>query len=350
MSVLDLTTLLAPIPGDSPCGKDLSYDPAYTTLLKDAEGTPERQTGDSVIAAEDPHWPTIRSTALELFSQSKDLRLSLLLALSGMETDGLPGLAAGLRLTAELLDKLWSDAFPRLDPEDNNDPTERANIVSALAVPPATFGDTFRFHERASRVPLCSSPQLGRFSLSDMRVAMGDEQPVPEKAATELSVIEAALTDTPLESLQATRGAAQECHDACKAIENAFLTHAGPGVGPSLGAFRALFADMMKRLDAHISGRTGTVDAGSAASHDDQPGGGVRGVSGQIRNAEDVRRALDLICQYYDRHEPSSPIPILLRRAQRLVSKSFLDIIRDMSPEALDKLSTISGENLNPPG
>lgn len=351
MSVLDLTTLLNPIAGDSPCGKDLSYDPAYTTVLKDAEGTPERQTGESIIPAEDPHWPSVRSTSLELFGQSKDLRLALLLALSCMQTDGLQGLAGGLRLTADLLGNHWANAFPRLDPEDNNDPTERANIVSALAVPPSTFGDTYRFQERVSRVPLCASPQLGRFSLADMRLSAGDQTPASGQIVHEPSVIEAALTDTPLDALQATRAAAQECLDASKAIENAFLTHAGPGAGPSLGTFRALFVDITKRLDSHLSSRMGSGAAEGAATDQDASGGsGAKGVSGQIRNAEDVRRALDLICQYYERHEPSSPIPILLRRAQRLVSRSFLDIIRDMSPEALDKLSTISGENLNPPG
>ncbi len=346
MSVLDVGKLLEPIPGDSPCGEDLAYDAAYVTLLKDAEGTPERQTGDSIIPAEDPHWPSIKSTSLELFARSKDLRLAMLVALSCTQTDGLAGLASGLRLTAELLDKMWQTAFPRLDPDDNNDPTERANIVSALAVSPSTFGDTFRFQERAMRVPLCASPQLGRFSLLDMRLSTGDEQPAPEKSAPEPSVIEAALTDTPVEALQATRAAAQECHDAAKAIEAAFLTHAGSGIGPSLGPFRALFADMTKRLDSHLSARLGTPGPVEAESGGGGADGAARGVSGQIRNAEDVRRALDLICQYYERHEPSSPIPILLRRAQRLVSRSFLDIIRDMSPEALDKLSTISGENL----
>lgn len=347
MSVLDVSKLLEPIAGESPCGEDLSYDAAYVTLLKEAEGTPERQTGDSIIPAEDPHWPSIKSTSLDLFGRSKDLRLAMLIALSSTQIDGLEGLAAGLRLTAELLDKNWETAFPKLDPDDNNDPTERSNIVSALAVAPATFGDTFKFQERAMRVPLCASPQLGRFSLLDMRQSTGDEQPAPEKAAPEPSVIEAALTDTPIEAIQATRAAAQECHDAAKAIEAAFQAHAGAGVGPSLGSFRALFVDMLKRLDSHLSSRLGTPGSADAAGAEGAGSdGGARGVSGQIRSAEDVRRALDLICQYYDRHEPSSPIPILLRRAQRLVSRSFLDIIRDMSPEALDKLSTISGENL----
>lgn len=341
---------MEPISAESPCGEDLSYDAAYVTLLKDAEGTPERQTGESIIPAKDPHWPTIRDTTLELLARSKDLRLAMLLALSSMQLEGIDGLCRGLRLTADILDTFWTDAYPRLDPDDNNDPAERANIVSALAVTPATFGDTLKFQDRLLQVPLCQSPQLGRFSLGDMRIATGDASPPPDKAAPEPSVIEAALTDTPVETLQANRAAAQGCLDACKAIENAFQTHAGPGAGPSLGGFRALFVDMLKRLDTHLAARLGTTS--SSESDQSAPSGeqNAKGVSGQIRNAEDVRRALDLICQYYDRHEPSSPIPILLRRAQRLVSKNFLDIIRDMSPEALDKLSTISGENLTSEG
>jgi type VI secretion system protein ImpA len=61
-----------------------------------------------------------------------------------------------------------------------------------------------------------------------------------------------------------------------------------------------------------------------------------------------VVAAIERICQYYERNEPSSPIPLLLKRAKRLVSKSFIDIVRDLSPDALAKLEVISGEKADP--
>jgi type VI secretion system protein ImpA len=47
--------------------------------------------------------------------------------------------------------------------------------------------------------------------------------------------------------------------------------------------------------------------------------------------------------QYYRRFEPSSPVPFLLARAQRLVYMDFVQILNDMTPEALDKLKVIIG-------
>jgi type VI secretion system protein ImpA len=54
-------------------------------------------------------------------------------------------------------------------------------------------------------------------------------------------------------------------------------------------------------------------------------------------------RLLDLACQYYRRHEPSSPLPLLVERAQRLAEKNFLDILRDLAPDGVMQAQTIIG-------
>jgi type VI secretion system protein ImpA len=56
-----------------------------------------------------------------------------------------------------------------------------------------------------------------------------------------------------------------------------------------------------------------------------------------------VLRILDALCDYYARNEPSSPVPMLLTRAKRLVDKSFIDIIRDLAPAGLAEAEVIGG-------
>jgi type VI secretion system protein ImpA len=56
-----------------------------------------------------------------------------------------------------------------------------------------------------------------------------------------------------------------------------------------------------------------------------------------------VVRTLDRICGYYARNEPSSPIPLLLRRARRLVTMDFVDIVRDLAPDALAQVEALRG-------
>jgi type VI secretion system protein ImpA len=64
---------------------------------------------------------------------------------------------------------------------------------------------------------------------------------------------------------------------------------------------------------------------------------------GDIRGGDDVIRRIDEICDYYDRHEPSSPLPILLRRARRLVGKRFTDVLKNIAPGSLSELQMLSG-------
>jgi type VI secretion system protein ImpA len=76
-------------------------------------------------------------------------------------------------------------------------------------------------------------------------------------------------------------------------------------------------------------------------------GAGVAASNGRIQSADDVRRRLDELCDYYARTEPSSPIPLLLRRAQRLVGKTFVDLMQDLAPGGISELRVISGSDEN---
>ena len=57
----------------------------------------------------------------------------------------------------------------------------------------------------------------------------------------------------------------------------------------------------------------------------------------------DVVRMLDKINQYYQQYEPSSPVPLLLERAKRLVPKNFFEIMEDLAPDGLTQLLVVSG-------
>jgi type VI secretion system protein ImpA len=52
---------------------------------------------------------------------------------------------------------------------------------------------------------------------------------------------------------------------------------------------------------------------------------------------------LDKICAYYSRYEPSSPVPLLLQRAKRLVSKDFMEILQDLTPDSVSQAQKICG-------
>ena len=76
----------------------------------------------------------------------------------------------------------------------------------------------------------------------------------------------------------------------------------------------------------------------------DAGGGGGQSFGGRVNNTDDVIRALDQILAYYARSEPSSPLPLLIERAKRLVRADFMTIMRDMAPAGVENVSVISGD------
>ena len=64
---------------------------------------------------------------------------------------------------------------------------------------------------------------------------------------------------------------------------------------------------------------------------------------GAIRSRQDAIRALDAVAQFFRQNEPSSPIPLFLERAKRLVSKDFLEVLADIAPEAIPQARAAGG-------
>jgi type VI secretion system protein ImpA len=47
--------------------------------------------------------------------------------------------------------------------------------------------------------------------------------------------------------------------------------------------------------------------------------------------------------KYFRRNEPSSPIPLFVDRAKRLVAKDFLEVLADIAPDALAQARVAGG-------
>jgi type VI secretion system protein ImpA len=56
---------------------------------------------------------------------------------------------------------------------------------------------------------------------------------------------------------------------------------------------------------------------------------------------------LDVLCKYYETYEPSSPVPILLKRAKALVNANFMEVLRNLAPDALGQIELIKGPDQN---
>ncbi len=346
---IDVDKFLAEISPEAPCGEDLSYDPAFLELERIAQGTPEQQVGETIVPAEEPNWRDIRDQALALLERTRSLSVIRYLVVSMMKTEGLGGLANSMAVLRGSLERYWDTLWPRLDPEDDNDPLERMNIISFLSPPAGMYGDPLEFMRRLGEVPLCNSRQLGRFGLRDIQIARKELSAPAGKPAPELAAIEAAFRDTSAEDIEAAASAARQAAEHLDAIDSLMTQLVGAGKAVNLDPAKKAMKEICSCIanfsgglaDAQSGGDSAQAPAGAAGAPGG-PGGGPA-IAGEIRSAEDVTRVLDLICAYYKRVEPSSPVPLLLRRARGLVRKSFVEIIQDLNPEALQQIRVISG-------
>ena len=52
---------------------------------------------------------------------------------------------------------------------------------------------------------------------------------------------------------------------------------------------------------------------------------------------------LDRVIAYLTKTEPGNPAPLLIERAKQLIGVSFLDIMANLAPNALETIETVTG-------
>lgn len=340
MSEIDVARLLEPVSAEQPAGDDLRYDQRYMEVMRAAEGTPEDPFSNT--PAMDPDWRTVRDGTLELLIRTKDLRVGLLLAASELRMSGYPGLVGGLAVLRGLIEQYWDTLYPPLDPDDGYDPTERVNILASLLAPPGTMGDSIRFIEGVRELPLAESRMLGRVGYREILVAMGELPPREGEGAynPDASAIDAVFRDVEPEALLLRLQEIDSCADHVKVIESILTERVGHARAVDFTPLRNCLAEAGKQIRKRLPSAPGNEaaeegDAGLA------PGAGPR-LAGEVGSRDDVMLAFGKIVRYYERVEPSSPVTLFIKCAEQMVGKSFADIVRVLTPDAVSMLVTIS--------
>ncbi|KVP58485.1 type VI secretion protein [Burkholderia ubonensis] len=340
MAKLDTVALLADISSDHPGGVDVEYDPAFLELEQAVYGKPDVQYGDTVVAATQPDWKAAESLSFDLLSKSHDLRVAGHLARALLNRQGFAGFADGLALIEGLLERCWDSIYPRLDPDDDNDPTARVNALAVLVESSGMVADV-------RDAPLAMSRAQGIARLRDVEYASGESAAPAGVATLSAASIDAIVADA-RDDAAATHAAVAAALRNAMRIET-LLTE-------RVGAARSIDLSPLSRLLRHASAFLGERVAPAAPeAANDTPVDGAAVVAnlaavpassaapGEIASRQDVIRTLDRICAYYEQHEPSSPVPLLLSRARRLVDKTFIEILEDLAPEGLGQARQAGG-------
>lgn len=330
--------LLAAISATSPCGEDLEYDAEFLHLERAAQGQPERSMGDSILPAEPPDWRSVQQQSLDLLARSKDLRITHFLLQSTLALEGLPGLATSLDLINGLLRDYWAELHPRLDADDDNDPTVRINALAGLAAD-STIG-------LLREAILTRSRTFGPVSVRAALNAAGLQHFSGESLGSDH--LAGALQDSDPEHLEAIRHALRSARSAAESIEKQVSEQVGSASGVDLSALKQPLRLALQVLGQHAPQTSESpVDEPAEAPANEAGNAPVAPaatrISGEINSREDVLRSLDRLLAYYSRHEPSSPLPVLLNRAKNLVNADFAAIVRNLIPDGMSQFENLRG-------
>ncbi|ORC51209.1 type VI secretion protein ImpA [Burkholderia sp. A27] len=339
---------MAPVDAAASCGADLEYDPEFVVLSAKVTPKAEAQYGDFVGSPEPVNWSDIDRDCRRLMMRSKDMRLAVLFTRCRTRLAGAAGLAEGTGLLAA-----WLTAFPdTLHPQPDVDADRdaaleiRMNALQALT-------DTDGLLSDVREIALTKSTAT-RLQIRDVERAFGHPRPsdalAPDSVTRQLEDLRAqqpaamAGFDKALASLATIEGWCREHLDVYAPDLSALarllrhLVDPRRRDPPATGEGGDIAAEPVQASDGVSNGQESALDACPPVR--DAGAADLAPVHGRSRGAAvaDRHAALELIRearQWFEQHEPSSPIPVLLRRAEQFVGKRYAEVVRAIPADLL---------------
>jgi len=345
--MLDLKKMLSAIPGENPAGKLEEYDPLYLQLDELARGKPASTMGDSIIEGTDPDWHGLRNACLKLWETTRDLRVAMYLAIAEFSLDGLKGFSDALAVTEYLVEHLWTDFYPNLDPDDDNDPTERLNIFAMISPPNRSYSDPLMFISKFRMLKLIEGR---KYTLRDLLIINGELEVNEDKLDPVL--FQGEMRSVPIDEMRQ--------HKEVVAQITARLDHITEIVNGHLSGDGLAFTDLLgelKNLQNFYDAYLMEPEKETAEEPAEQSGADPAAPVSPVRRSQSVfdlnsfvpsNRAEALLmlkksAEYFQMTEPTNPVPLLVDRALRMANMSFLDLLGDVEPAALEKGREIFG-------
>lgn len=340
-SLLDFHALLAPVPGDNPCGKDLRYEPAYEQIKA------ARREGDrDVLGAEGEaaDWPAVLDlTTAALATRSKDLMLAAWLTEALTARHGFAGFRDGLQLVRQLLEQFWDGLYPRVDDGDLEpraaplvwltDADRGARLPNRLRDVPLTpdaAGYSWNYWKARYAPPKAESEDEGTYAQRKAEAEARGKRFEDAVGGTDLAFVVGLHEDV------------QQAQAALAELDKTATQRLG-GLAPGVTAFRQALEEceaLIRRIRKDKGGlETKAADAATGAEPAAATGPRTgTAAAGPIGSREDAFRRLAEVSSYLRRAEPQSPVPLLIDRAIAWGQMPFDQLLREMIKDESSRL------------
>lgn len=386
--MIDIALWLDPLDGDNPSGDELRNDSRFHELerltepqikvVHDDRNRPSQQQSVPV------DWGAVLDMAEELRKDGRDLRLLVIVTRALANQHGVKGLADGLTLIAQTLELHWETLHPALRPglPPREAALRRVNALRDLQQDgrngrPGLLAD---LRQMAFLMPRGVGPIIGR----DLEQGALDERAMLQEATQGLNSAEKASlssaheqllarlrtgflaqADQSREAMASLQADIRSAISALGAVDAALNQRIGDGSASDGTTILPDLKRFLERMQATLLRATGkSSDVRQLRSPDLEPppmpeGHASNGHGGEtlapgtaanaaplperLRSRDDVVKCLDLVVAFYDRTEPSSPIPHLARRIRRMVPMDFIELMEDLAPSGLKEFRLLAG-------
>ncbi len=368
--MFDFDPWLRPLEGENPSGESLRDDPAFHEIERltqpRVEVTRDERNNPIAETAVPVDWAEVLRQAEALRPRGRDLRLLVIVTRALANERGLAGLGDGLTLIGRALAEHWDTLHPELrDGPPRDAARRRVNALAQLqADPGGLLGDLRAREMMAPRgVGRVTGRDLERGVLSVQDVLADAPRMATEADRAALAAAQddllsrvgrgcKAQAEADPEGLARMLAEARAAGEAVAGVESALrekLGETAPALA-DLARFLAGVAGSLERAAPAAGGEAAPVAEGAAPAAGALAGTApvvARSVSGGfpdgLATREDVVKCLDLVIAFYDRTEPSSPIPHLVRRVRRMVPMDFLQLMEDLAPSGLKEFRLLAG-------
>ena len=311
-----LQGILEPIPGELPCGEDLSFSAEFDRIQEARrEDDPTVDYGEWQTTLKLADWPEVVACCTSLLKErSKDLRLAAWLSEGLVKTAGLGGLADGLKIMAGLIERFGAGMYPQAE---DGDQEQRVGTLSWYVI---------RMSQLVRQIPITRAASA-QFSMNDyeagrhfqIQLQRNQEQQDAAETRVTLEKFSAAVakTDKKLYSKWITdteRGLLMLAE--LKSASEQLFAQDSPSYGPLTESLEAI----RERLRA-IANDLGILAAASEPVEKKasaEPETSVTPLFNRtIKNREHALELLREVAAFFRNTEPHSPVAYLADKAAR---------------------------------
>jgi len=341
-------TIEAPVSEALPCGPNPDDDPEFEGFIAAAQGqlpTSYFQFAKDAAARAALDVPAQLALIAALLERSRDIRLLVFAAKFSILAGDIAGFAEAIGAISKLLSERWEHVYPQ---GHEGDFALRNAYISSLDDMSSTVLPL-------QYAVLVNDRRLGSITYRTHLISTGAAQPREGETGIDSATLREALVKVDLDSLKLTYEAVAGAGTALKEIKARFGDQAGfeqapdfEQLMPIVQGITALLSEVLQERDPSLALKAQADQAIDDTPSAEADGGEKPAAAAPIvppKSVSEAANALKAIESYYAAFEPSSPAVLLVRQAQQLIGKSFVEAMQMVAPTLMDKASIrIGGE------